>query len=100
MIELTKETTERAILVALKTRELTREIVDEHLDELDELASTAGAETILKVVQERSSPDKVFYVGKGKAEEIKQLIELNEIDLLIFDDDLSPVQLRNLEKMM
>jgi len=100
MIELTKKTTERAILVALKTRELTREIVDEHLDELDELASTAGAETILKVVQERSSPDKVFYVGKGKAEEIKQLIELNEIDLLIFDDDLSPVQLRNLEKMM
>lgn len=88
------------MLVALKTRELTREIVDEHLDELDELASTAGAETILKVVQERSSPDKVFYVGKGKAEEIKQLIELNEIDLLIFDDDLSPVQLRNLEKMM
>ena len=100
MIELTKRTTERAMLVALKTRELTREIVDEHLDELDELASTAGAETILKVVQERSSPDKVFYVGKGKAEEIKQLIELNEIDLLIFDDDLSPVQLRNLEKMM
>ncbi len=100
MIELTKKTTERAMLVALKTRELTREIVDEHLDELDELASTAGAETILKVVQERSSPDKVFYVGKGKAEEIKQLIELNEIDLLIFDDDLSPVQLRNLEKIM
>lgn len=100
MIELTKKTTERAILVALKTRELSREIVDEHLQELEELTSTAGAETILKVMQERNSAEPATYVGKGKAEEIKQLIELNDIDLLIFDDDLSPVQLRNLEKMM
>ncbi|MBZ0200900.1 MAG: GTPase HflX, partial [Ignavibacteriaceae bacterium] len=100
MIDLTKKTTERAILVALKTRELSRELVDEHLAELEELALTAGAETIMKIVQERSGTDPTHYVGKGKVEEIKELIELNEIDLVIFDDDLSPVQVRNLEKML
>ncbi len=100
MIDLTKKTTERAILVALKTRELSRELVDEHLAELEELALTAGAETLMKIIQERNSADPAHYIGKGKAEEIKELIELNEIDLVIFDDDLSPVQVRNLEKML
>lgn len=100
MIEIKQKKTERAILVAVKTRLQTKETVKEHLDELEELASTAGAIVILKTVQERYSEDPAFYIGKGKAEELSQLIELNDIDLLIFDDDLSPVQIRNLERLM
>ncbi len=100
MIEIPKKTIERAMLVALNTREISRDLVEEHLSELEELALTAGAETILKIVQDRSSIDSAFYIGKGKAEELAQLVELNDINLVIFDDDLSPVQVRNLEKLL
>jgi len=99
MIEL-KPTQERAILVALKTKDLTKELVAEHLSELEELTRTVGAETVFKITQDRYSADKTLYVGKGKAEEITQLAELNEVTTIIFDDDLTPVQLRNLEKMI
>lgn len=100
MDELNKVKIERAILVALKTKEENRHIVEEHLSELEMLADTAGAETIIKVIQERYKPDKAFYLGKGKAEEIAELVELNEIDLVIFDEDLAPTQVRNLEKLI
>ena len=99
MIEITKKTTERAMLVALQTRNLNREMVEEHLSELEELADTAGADSIFKIIQTKSTADSAFYIGKGKAEELAQLIELNDIDLAIFDDDLTPVQVRNLEKL-
>ena len=99
MIEISKKTVERAMLVALMTRDLDKELVEEHLTELEELSLTAGAETILKVTQQKSTFDPAFYIGKGKAEELKQLIEMNDINIVIFDDDLSPVQLRNLEKL-
>ncbi len=99
MIEVTKKTVERAMLVSLLTKDIDKELAEEHLTELEELSLTAGAETILKVTQQKSSADSAFYVGKGKAEELKQLIEMNDINLVIFDDDLSPVQLRNLEKL-
>ena len=91
---------ERAMLVALKLRNETRFIVEEHLDELEMLADTAGAETILKVIQDRQTPDKAHFVGKGKAEELAELVELNDIVLVIFDADLSPTQVRNLEKLL
>jgi GTPase len=100
MIEINRKTTERAILVALNTKELNREIVEEHLNELEELAITAGAETIYKITQDRQRTDSAFYIGKGKAEELVPLVEENEIDLVIFDDDLTPVQARNLEKLL
>jgi GTPase len=100
MIEINRKTTERAILVALNTKELNREIVEEHLNELEELAITAGAETIYKITQDRQRTDSAFYIGKGKAEELAVLVEENEIDLVIFDDDLTPVQARNLEKLL
>ena len=99
MIEVTKKTVERAMLVSLLTKDIDKELAEEHLTELEELSLTAGAETILKVTQQKSSADSAFYVGKGKAEELKQLIEMNDVNLVIFDDDLSPVQLRNLEKL-
>ena len=97
MIEI-KETEERAILVALRTRDLTKEKVSEHLSELEELANTAGATTVFKIIQDKASADKALYIGKGKTEEIAELSELNDITTIIFDDDLSPVQVRNLEK--
>jgi GTPase len=100
MIDVSRNGTERAILVALNTKEINREIVEEHLAELEELALTAGAVTIIKIIQDKYSIDPAFYIGKGKAEEIANLIETNDIDLVIFDDDLSPVQLRNLEKLL
>ena len=99
MIEVSKKNVERAMLVALMTRNQYKELVEEHLTELEELSLTAGAETILKVTQQKSSTDPAFYIGKGKAEELKQLIEMNDINIVIFDDDLTPVQLRNLEKL-
>ncbi len=72
--------------------------VDESLNELVLLADTAGAKVVRRVFQERQSPDPAFFVGKGKAEEIKSICEEEDINLVIFDDDLSGVQIRNLEK--
>lgn len=97
MIDLQKDPFEKAVLVALKTQRVTRDTVDEHLDELEELASTAGAVAVKKFVQDRSGYDSAYFIGTGKVEEIKQYCEDNNVNLVIFDDDLSPVQLRNLE---
>jgi len=100
MIEIQNKNIERAILVAVNTKEIKREMVEEHLDELEELAITAGAETVIKIIQDKYSPDPAFYIGKGKAEELASLVEINDIDLVIFDDDLSAVQVRNLERLI
>ena len=100
MIEIQNNKVERAILVALNTKEIKREMVEEHLEELEELAVTAGAETVIKIIQDKYSADPAFYIGKGKAEELASLVEINDIDLVIFDDDLSAVQIRNLERLI
>jgi GTP-binding protein HflX len=100
MIEIPRNVQERAILVALNTKDINKEIVEEHLNELEELASTAGAVTIIKIVQSKPAIDPAYYLGKGKAAELISLVEQNKIDLVIFDDELSPVQVRNLEKLL
>lgn len=87
---------ERAVLVGLATRDQPRELLSEYLDELEFLARTANAETIGTFVQSLDHPDVRTFVGKGKLEEITDYIEVHDIDLLIFDDELSPSQLRNL----
>ncbi|AFN73958.1 GTP-binding protein HflX [Melioribacter roseus P3M-2] len=99
MIDLKNTPRERAILIALPVGGFTKEQVEEHLDELELLASTAGAETVFKILQDRIKPDPAYFIGKGKAEEIAQLIELNDIQIVIFDNDLNPTQVRNLEKL-
>lgn len=99
MIELPKVERENAILIGLGNYKTTKEKVNEHLDELEMLADTAGAATVFKIIQDRAKPDSAYFIGKGKAEEIAQLAELNEINLIIFDDDLNPTQVRNLEKL-
>jgi len=99
MIEIPKVEREDAILIGLATREVSKDKVQEHLDELEMLADTAGANTVFKIMQDKSKPDSAFYIGKGKAEEVAELAELNNINLIIFDDDLNPTQVRNLEKL-
>ncbi len=73
---------------------------DNPLDELAGLAETAGTQVCGGVVQRRDTPDPKTYVGKGKVSELKMLVENNEADLVIFDNDLSPSQTRNLEKVV
>src|SRR3990167_8285307 len=100
MIEIPQKIVERALLVALIKGNVDSDIVKEHLDELEELASTAGAETVRKIVQAKYSADPAFYIGKGKAGELIDVVENDQIDVMIFDDDLSPTQVRNLERTL
>ena len=74
--------------------------VNDTVDELALLADTAGAVVIDRVLQERDRPDKAFFIGKGKAEEVRDLAEELDAGVVIFDDDLSPAQTRNLEEMI
>ena len=92
---------ERAVLVGLVMYPTTRRVAEEHLAELAQLADTAGADVVETMIQTLPHPDGSWYVGKGKAEEIKALVEADEtITLIIVDDDISPVQQRNLEKVV
>jgi GTP-binding protein HflX len=100
MEEIKIDKKEKAILVAVRTKDITKEKAQEHLDELEMLADTAGAETVFKVMQDKSKVDSAYFIGKGKAEELSELIELNDIGLVIFDDDLTATQVRNLERLM
>jgi GTPase len=91
---------ERAVLVGLVMRNQTEEQLLEYLDELEFLAETAGASTLKKFYQKMDKPDVATYVGKGKLEEIKNYVAANDIDLVIFDDEISPSQQRNMEEAM
>lgn len=90
--------TEKAVLVGLVTGRQTEEQVKEYLDELEFLASTAGAKTIKTFIQRLDNPNVRTYVGKGKVEEILDYCELKDIDLVIFDDDLTGKQTNILEQ--
>lgn len=96
----TKKEAEKAILVgvALQSENISYETMMEYLDELAFLAETAGAETVKIFTQNLDKPVTATFVGKGKLEEIKNYVEENDIDLVIFDDELSPTQLRNIER--
>lgn len=89
---------EKAIFVSVQRDEQTRDQVNEYLDELAFLAETAGVVGDKQFVQRMVRPDSRTYVGSGKLNELKEYIELNEINLVIFDDELSPAQLKNLDK--
>lgn len=91
---------ERAIIVGAVLRGQNRQIVEEYLDELTLLADTSGAVVVQRIVQERQTPDPAYYIGKGKAEQIHLACEDNDVSLVIFDDDLSGVQIRNLENLI
>ncbi len=95
----TQKEAEKAILVgvALQDEGITYEQMTEYLDELAFLAETAGAETVKIFTQNLDKPVHSTFIGKGKLEEIKLYIEENPVDMVIFDDELSPTQLRNIE---
>ncbi len=87
-------------MVALVNNQQTKQQVREYLDELEFLAATLGVNVKHSFTQKLEKPDVRTFVGKGKLEEIKALVVSEEIDKVIFDDDLSPSQLRNLEKIL
>lgn len=99
-IETKYKSRERAVLVGLIQKDQTKEQVYEYLNELAFLAETAGAETVRNFVQKTDIPNNKTFVGKGKLEEINTFVKENEIDIVIFDDELSPSQLRNIEKIL
>lgn len=88
----------KAVLIGLINQQQNEEQVREYLDELEFLAKTAGACTIKKVTQRMNTPDVKFFIGKGKLMEVKKFIKENDVEVVIFDDDLSPSQMRNIEK--
>ncbi len=89
---------ERCVLVGVISSDITEEIAIDYISELEFLATTAGAITVTHFFQKLPYPNPKTYVGTGKLDEIKQFIEENEINLVIFDDELSPSQLRNIER--
>jgi GTPase len=89
----------RAFLVGLIVPGQPGHVVEEHLDELAQLADTAGAEVVGRAIQSRKAPDAATFIGSGKAEEIGAEAKELEADLLIFDDDLSGSQVKNLEEV-
>ena len=95
---LSKETSEKAVLVGLITPQQGEAKANEYLDELAFLADTAGAVTVHKFLQRLDHPNTATFVGKGKLEEIKQYVEENEVGMVIFDDDLSTKQVSIIER--
>jgi GTP-binding protein HflX len=100
LLEIKQDQRERAVLVGVIGSGNSREQVDEYINELQLLADTAGADVIHKVFQERSRIDAAHFIGKGKAEYIAEIVETDAIKIVIFDDDLSPTQVRNLERLI
>lgn len=94
----TEKPQETCVLVGLVSGRTRREQAEEYLDELAFLAETANAITRKTFVQSLDHPDVRTFIGSGKVQEIKDYVEEHDIDMLIFDDELSPTQLRNLEK--
>lgn len=90
---------EKAILIGLITPDTTPEQVYEYLDELAFLAKTAGAQPIRNFTQRLKHPDTTTFLGKGKIEEVRVYAQEHCIELIIFDDDLSPSQIRNIQKI-
>ncbi len=91
---------EKAILIGVITPEQNKNQAEEYLDELAFLAKTAGAIPVKKITQKLAVPNNTTFIGKGKIEEVKEIAKEMEVELIIFDDDLSPVQLRNIEKVL
>ncbi len=94
----TAKPAETCVLIGLATRRQRREQLEEYLEELAFLGETAKAKTQRVFVQSLDKPDVRTFVGSGKLQEIKSYVEEEDIDMLIFDDELSPIQLRNIEK--
>ena len=91
---------ERAVLVGTPQKGLPQQLADEHLEELGRLTDTAGPEVVGTLTQRIDKPHPRYYIGEGKAEELKDLVADTDATLIIFDDELSPAQGRNLEQFV
>ncbi len=104
MLYANEEGAERTILVGLETSSGDilngKSIGERSLDELEELVLTAGARVVKKVLQKRQGIDSAYYIGKGKLEELSLIRQALDIDLLVFDDELSGAQIRNIEGIL
>jgi GTP-binding protein HflX len=89
---------EKAVLVGVVTPNVTDEQQKEYLEELQFLVETAGGETVKWFTQKLQRPERATFVGTGKLEEIREYVVAEEIDMVVFDDELSPSQLRNIER--
>lgn len=101
-IKSNEEKVERVLLAGVHTgsRDVLSDTTEESMAELSELAKTAGAEVVCQVVQNKSDLEAATYMGEGKLEEIKEACGLLDVDTVIFDDELSPIQLRNISDFL
>ena len=91
---------ETAVLVGVTTRNQEDKTTIEYLDELAFLAKTAGVKTVKRFTQKLDTPHPKTFIGKGKMEEVLAYVKEHGVDMVIFDDELSPSQLRNIEKLL
>ena len=100
MIEKVKIDYEKAVLIGLITQNQDSDKSNEYLDELEFLTFTAGAEVLKRFVQKLATPDSRTFLGSGKMNEVQEYIKLHEVGLVVFDDELTPAQQRNIEKIL
>lgn len=94
----TTRKTERAVLVGVAFPWQEEEVVEDYLEELAFLVETAGARTVKTFIQHMEAPNPRTFIGQGKVNEIRAYIDFHQVDLVVFDDELSPTQLRNLDR--
>ncbi|MFV8225180.1 GTPase HflX [Christiangramia aquimixticola] len=100
MIEKTDLSYERTVLVGIVTKDQDHEKLEEYLDELEFLTYTAGGEVIKRFSQRLDRPDPKTFIGSGKMNDVKEFADENDIGAVIFDDELSPAQQKNIEKIL
>ncbi|RDK88236.1 GTPase HflX [Marinirhabdus gelatinilytica] len=91
---------EKAVLIGLITQQQDEDKSQEYLDELEFLAYTAGGEVLKRFVQKMEKPDSKTFIGSGKMEEVREFVEANDVGTAIFDDELSPAQQKNIERIL
>jgi len=100
MIDAKEAISEKAVLIGVITQQQNETQSNEYLDELDFLTSTAGGVTVKRFVQKMERPNPKTFLGVGKLDEVRAYIESNGVGTAIFDDELSPAQIRNIEKVL
>ena len=100
MIDEKKAISEKAVLIAVVSQQQNEEKTKEYLDELEFLTTTAGGVAVKRFTQKLEKPHPKTFIGTGKLEEVQRYVESNNIGTAIFDDELSPAQLRNIEKVL
>ena len=100
MIESKKSNFERTVLVGIINNLQNEEKLNEFLEELDFLSLTAGGKVVRKFKQKINTPNPKTFIGKGKIDEIQKYIKNNDVSIVVFDDELSPTQQSNIERLL